>query len=120
MLILMAITYMETTLGENNGTMCDETLATTASPLSHAPPCNTQNTLPSETRKWKKDRHREAHLGPILEEDGHAIKNLVRQKRQRLSSRGDEITTRRKCSKGQITDSTCTTAEAEGQPHKVQ
>ena len=121
MLILMAITYMETAGGENNGTMCDETLATITSPLSHAPPCDTQNTLPSETRKWKKkDRHREAHLGPILEEDGHAIKNLVRQKRQRLSSRGDEITTRRKCSKGQITDSTCTTAEAEGQPHKVQ
>lgn len=41
MLILMAITYMETTLGENNGTMCDETLATIASPLSHAPPRDT-------------------------------------------------------------------------------
>lgn len=41
MLILMAITYMETAGGENNGTMCDETLATITSPLSHAPPRDT-------------------------------------------------------------------------------
>ena len=116
----MAVTYMETVGGENNGTTCDETLATIASRLSHAPPRDTQYTLPSETRKWKKDRHGEAHLGPILEEDGRAIKNLVGQKKQRLSSKGDGITTRRKCSKGQITDSTCTTAEAEGQPHRLQ
>ena len=117
----MAVTYMETAGGENNGTTCDETLATIASRLSHAPPRDTQYTLPSETQKWKKkDRHREAHLGPILEEDGRAIKNLVGQKKQRLSSKGDGITTRRKYSKGQITDSTCTTAEAEGQPHRLQ